>query len=247
MTFWIIIIGIAVVVAVLLGRAMMLPAAGTLADAAEYDLQVYRDQLAEVERDVTRGVIPAEDAERVRTEISRRILSADAARGTAATSGTAPSRGLLVVMALALVGGSLALYQWIGAPGYGDLALQDRIEFAEELRENRPTQQVAVDSLPPSPQMGEVSEEFETLMARLRETVAGRPEDVQGHALLAQNEARLGNFTAAAKAQETVLRLKAEDVLATDVADFGELLVMAAGGYVSPEAEVALSSAALES
>jgi len=46
---------------------------------------VFRDQLAEVERDAARGLMAPEDAARARTEISRKILDAD--RRLAATSG----------------------------------------------------------------------------------------------------------------------------------------------------------------
>jgi cytochrome c-type biogenesis protein CcmH len=49
-------------------------------DRAEYDLVIYRDQLAEVDRDLARGVLSDEQAEAARTEIKRRILAADAER-----------------------------------------------------------------------------------------------------------------------------------------------------------------------
>src|SRR5205085_8325838 len=47
------------------------------ADASReaYNLAVYRDQLAEVERDFGRGLLGAEQAEAARTEIGRRILA----------------------------------------------------------------------------------------------------------------------------------------------------------------------------
>ena len=243
MTFWIIIIAIAAVVALMLGRVLLQVRDETVPDASDYDLKVYRDQLAEVDRDVTRGVIGEDDAERVRTEISRRILAADASRSVPAQKPNATPRLLIGLMALALIGGSVALYTWVGQPGYGDLALEDRIAFAEQMRENRPSQKTAVDSLPPFVPQEELSEEFTTLMERLRETVSGRPDDLQGHQLLAQNEARVGNFTAAATAQEAVLRIKGSGITAEDISDYGELLVMAAGGYVSPEAENAFRAA----
>lgn len=232
----------ALLVALMLGRSLLRAQGGDIPDASEYDLKVYRDQLAEVERDVARGVIPHEDAERARTEISRRILAADASRSSAAPQ-NAPNRVLIGALAILLGAGSVALYLWIGQPGYGDLALKDRIAFAEQMRENRPSQQAAVDSLPPFVPQENLSDDFVTLMERLRETVAGRPDDLQGYMLLAQNEARMGNFAAAAAAQENLLRIKAESVTAEDIADYGELLVMAAGGYVSPEAETAFRAA----
>jgi len=242
MTFWIISAAMALLVALMLGRSLLRTQGGDIPDASEYDLKVYRDQLAEVERDVARGVIPHEDAERARTEISRRILAADGSRSSAAPQ-NAPNRVLIGALAILLGAGSVALYLWIGQPGYGDLALKDRIAFAEQMRENRPSQQAAVDSLPPFVPQENLSDEFVTLMERLRETVAGRPDDLQGYMLLAQNEARMVNFAAAAAAQENLLRIKAESVTAEDIADYGELLVMAAGGYVSPEAETAFRAA----
>ncbi|MFN7051832.1 MAG: c-type cytochrome biogenesis protein CcmI, partial [Gemmobacter sp.] len=59
---------------------------------AVQDLQVYRDQLAEIERDMARGVIAAEEAARLRTEVSRRILEADRAMQVV-TSGEARGPG----------------------------------------------------------------------------------------------------------------------------------------------------------
>ena len=42
------------------------------------EVAVYKDQLAEVERDLAAGLIPAPDAEAARVEISRRLLAAAA-------------------------------------------------------------------------------------------------------------------------------------------------------------------------
>lgn len=243
MTFWIIAAAMAALVSTLMARALMRGGSAGGQDIGAYDVQIYRDQLAEVERDVARGVVGAEDAERARTEISRRILAAD--KAISETSAQTEGAGGVAVgaVALAIIGGGLAIYAWLGQPGYGDLALEDRIARAEELRENRPNQQAAVDSLPPFTLTEDVSEEFLNLMTQLRATVADRPGDLQGHTLLAQNEARIGNFTAAVTAQEQVVRIKGQDASAEDISDYGELLVIAAGGYVSPEAETAFRAA----
>lgn len=243
MTFWVIVTALSVLVALVMGRTLIRPRHADVPDPAEYDLKVYRDQLAEVERDVARGIIAEEDAARARTEISRRILQADAQRQGVAETASAPRPWAFGLVAVALIGGSLALYMQIGQPGYGDLALKDRIAFAEELRANRPDQQTAMANMPASPALAEVTPEFASLMERLRATVAERPHDLQGHALLAQNEARIGNFAGAITAQEGVLRIKGDDATASDIADYGELLVMAAGIYVSPEAEAAFRTA----
>ena len=114
MSFWIIAAAGAALVTVLLARALTRGASAPAETGAAHDVQVYRDQLAEVERDVARGVLPEADAIRVRTEISRRILAADAAgQNTPAASGT-PSPIVIVVIALVLLGGSLGLYWQLG-------------------------------------------------------------------------------------------------------------------------------------
>src|SRR3569832_692644 len=60
---------------------------------ASYDMEVYRDQLAELERDLARGVIDDRQAQAARTEIGRRMLAvAEEGKREAAGSGGAPSR-----------------------------------------------------------------------------------------------------------------------------------------------------------
>ncbi|UWR10116.1 c-type cytochrome biogenesis protein CcmI [Sulfitobacter mediterraneus] len=243
MTFWIITLAMTAVVSLLLIRALIRNDGGDVANAAAFDMQVYRDQLAEVERDVARGVVPAEDAGRIKTEISRRILAADTALQSGGAAGAGPKPVVVGLVALLVVGGSLALYFQIGQPGYGDLALADRIAFAEEMRKTRPGQQEALERMPPLPPSEDLSPRYLELMEKLRETVAQRPDDLQGQQLLAQNEASIGNFVGAAEAQRRVLQIKGADASASEITDYAELMVMSAGGYVSPEAENALSTA----
>lgn len=246
MTFWIISAGLSIAVALLFVLALRAPGRGATEPAAAYDLKVYRDQLREVEKDLARGVVEEADADRVRAEISRRILSADAALHEDVIEADAKKGAPVVVsilLAVTLVGGSMWLYATLGAPGYGDLALEDRIAMAEEARENRPSQQQAEDSLPPYVAPPDISPDYTALVERLRETVKTRPDDLQGHVLLAQNEANLGNYAAAARAQGKVVELLGANATAQDYINHADMLVVAAGGYVSPEAEAVLSRA----
>ncbi len=212
---------------------------------AAYDLDVYRDQLKEVDRDLARGVVSEADAERARTEVSRRILAADAALHQDTT--TAQGRGGLVTVGLTsllIVGGAYFIYLELGAPGYGDLALADRIERAETLRAQRPSQEIAEAGLPASMQTGApASPDYVALVEQLRETVATRPDDIRGHELLVQSEAQLGNFSAAHAAKARVIELKGASATAADFSDYADLLILAAGGYVSPAAEAVLERA----
>lgn len=244
--FWILAGGLALAVAILLALGLRAPRSGAAAPAAAYDLRVYRDQLREVEKDLARGVVSAEDAARIRAEVSRRILAADAAlqkdRVEADASKGAP--GLVAgVIALLLMAGSVAMYLQLGAPGYGDLSLADRIAFAEDALAQRPGQAEAEASQPEPRTPEGASPDYIALVEQLRDTVARRPDDLQGHILLAQNEANLGNFRAAARAQAEVLRLKGTGAEMADFVDYADMLILAAGGYVSPEAERALRTA----
>jgi cytochrome c-type biogenesis protein CcmH len=243
--FWIITAALALVVAGLLIAAMIRGHVGAEPPAA-YDLRVYRDQLSEVDRDVARGVISAEDAVRVRVEISRRILAADAEVQAAGDGTTQPAAMSWLIGGLAMVllmGGSLALYARLGAPGYGDLALVDRLAEARVAYENRPTQAEAEQQVPPRPPLTPPSPDFMRLMSELRAAVASRPDDLQGYMLLARNEASLGDFNAAHHAQAQVVRIKGSQAAAQDHVLLADMMIMAAGGYISPEAEVALNGA----
>lgn len=247
MSFWIITLLLALSVSLLLALALLRGSRmRSASDSEGYDVQVYRDQLAEVERDLARGVIGPEDAERVRTEVSRRILAADAEkRGARTASEAAPtlSWAMAAVLVAVVVAGSFFLYRDLGAPGYGDLSLERRVAMAEELRASRPDQATAEASVPDQPAPANLTEEYKNLVAELRETVASRPDDLTGQSLLARHEAASGNFEAAYAAQKRVIALKGEDAGSEDFTYLADMLILAAGGYVSPEAEDALEKA----
>lgn len=242
MAFWISATLLASGIAALLLRALARRGTATRS-AAEADIGVYREQLADVARDAERGTIGAAEAERSRTEISRRILEADRAMSAAEGTGAGAGPVLLPsVMVVAALGAAVLLYERIGAPGYPDLPVSEQIARAEEFRANRPSQaQAAAAAKLPAPPVP--APDFAALMERLREAVAERPGDLTGQQLLARNEAALGNFGAAAAAQVRVIDLRAGDASAGDYARLADLYVLATGGYVSPEAELAAGEA----
>ena len=81
MILWVICAAIALAVSGLL-LLPLLRRSGDDLTAADYDIQVYRSQLAEVEKNATAGEISEAEAKAARTEISRRILAADRRRKT---------------------------------------------------------------------------------------------------------------------------------------------------------------------
>ncbi len=237
-------LGLAMLVAGVLIRAMVRSGAGAAVPAASYDLKVWRGQLAEVERDLARGVLAPADAERARTEVSRRILEADRQVRAAAEAGSGRARGGMMAGAAAvavILSGAFGLYAWLGAPGYPDLPLKSRLIRAEQVYKTRLSQAEAEARMPKPADRPAPDPQEAALMEKLRQAVAARPDDLEGHVLLSRNEAALGNFAAAAKAQETVLALKGRAATATDHLALADARIMAAGGYVSPEAEEALT------
>lgn len=238
MAFWIAAGLLSAVVALLVLLAARRPDMGQEPTAA-YDLRIYRDQLAELDRDVSRGTLTEQEAARARTEVSRRILDADRTLhdgGQAARSGgTALIGGGLVV----IVAGALWLYWQIGAPGYPDLPLQGRIAMIEDARNHRPGQDLAEEQIPPSPAPPAAPERV-ALVEQLRVVMAERPDDPQGLSLLAANEAMLGNYRAAHIAQTRLIELLGPEATGRHYIDLAEMMIFAAGGYVSPEAEAAL-------
>ena len=249
MAFWLILVLITIVVLLILAATMLTGGAIELAPPGASDMQIYRDQLSELERDLARGTLAPDEAERTRVEISRRILAADKAQETATAAGRAPSGATYAaigVVAAVLLGGGYAAYSalgvnQLGGVNYGDLPLSDRIEAAEELRESRPSQAEVEATLPawPGPPEGTPSDYLE-LIEKVRVAVASRPGDIPGNELLAQHEAQLGNYIAAHHAKATAIEAMQGQAKAGDYAQYIDLLALAAGGYVSPEAEAAL-------
>ena len=220
------------------------------------DVPVYRDQLREVEKDVARGIIGRAEADRLRVEISRRLLEADRKSASAAAPTGTPRPALWVGVALvpALIAGSFALYHQLGAPGYSDMPLSARLDAAREAHANRPSQSEAEaqrgDSAPsetlaevPAPEEDPTQAEGEALIAQLRDLLAQRPDDLQGHRLLASGEASLGNMSAAHQAQSRVVEILGDEARAEDYVTLADMKILAAGGYVSPEAERAIERA----
>ncbi len=235
--FWIVGALLIAAIAAIFSRALR--SHGTAETSENYDIAVYRDQLAEVDRDVARGVLSNDDAATVRTEVSRRLLAADkVATHTAVQGPTAiwPIAAMVVTLAIGSVGG----YHLLGATGYGDVPLSKRLADAQEYRDNRPSQS-AMETTRVDPGFpADTPQDVIDLVDKLRIAVADRPDDLRGAELLARQEANFGNFIAASAAQTRVVALKAEAVEPVDLAQQAFYMINAAGGQISAEAEAVL-------
>lgn len=177
-----------------------------------FDLAVYRDQLAEVERDRQRGLIGEAEAEAARLEIERRILRLTRPQGGEPAEASAGGRAVAIVAALVVPLASGALYLSLGRPGMQDQPLVAR-----------------------GPAQPAVSPEIAGMVARLEARLADQPDDAEGWLMLGRSKGVLGEPFAAAEAYRHALRLKPDDARA--IGGLAESLVVLAGGIVTPEAK----------
>ncbi len=238
--FWIMVAAMTAVVALAIALPFLRRARGA-EPAAAYDLRVYRDQLREVDRDLSRGVLSADDAERLHTEIGRKVLDADRALSRQTTAPRGPGGTVALVLLGGLLAGSAALYALdLGQPGAPDEPLAARKADAGARYAARPTQAQAEKDAPPVT-VPPADAEYTRLIEQLRQTVAQRPDDPRGFALLAQHEARLGNLVAAKDAQARLIAVLGDKADATEHARLAALMIEAAGGLVTAEAEAEIS------
>ncbi|MFN3577696.1 MAG: c-type cytochrome biogenesis protein CcmI, partial [Tabrizicola sp.] len=238
--FWTVAAGLAALVAaVLLAALRKGPASDTGPDAG---LSVYRDQFAEIERDLARGTIGPDEAARLRAEVGKRLLDADralaAAGATADRQAKAQGRARVaapavaaVLIAAVLLPGALVTYWWLGAPGYPDMALKPRLAALDERIANRPSQAAELAAIGRSrdaardqalaAELSGISDP-ETLRERFRQAFGS--EDLH----------------TAVRVQERLLAVLGDGAGSNDHANLALALVAEAGGYVSPEAEAAL-------
>lgn len=239
--FWIICAALTAMVALAVGAPLLRRGSGDL-PAAAYDLRVYRDQLREVDRDLERKLVDPAEAERLRSEIGRKVLAADRALQSR-DSGAGRGFGLAAAAILALlIGGAFLLYARIGAPDRPDQPVAQRIAQAQARYDKRPSQAQA-EQTAPRPDRPAPDPEYLSLIEELRQAVARNPQDQQGQTLLALHEERLGNLVAAKQAQAQLVALKGTAASAEDHARLAALMVEAAGGLITREAETEMAQA----
>ncbi len=201
--------------------------------AGDNDLAVYRDQLAEIDRDLSQGTIAAADAEAARIEVSRRLLAAaDRAERTAqASPGGEPPLGsgwwrrASATALLALPVGAVAVYLVLGSPGLPGQPLAERLARARaaEAAARADTSDLA------------------GMVARVEAYLAKHPDDGRGWEVLAPIYLRFERYDDAVKARRNAARLLGET--GERVAAVGEAMTAAAGGIVTPAARAEFARA----
>jgi len=207
-------------------------------DGNAADISVYRDQLRELDVDVARGIVAPQEAEAARVEISRRLLAADAQNLTGAKAAPIGASTWMIAALCALMATGFLSYKFIGAPGTPDLPLAERLN-APRIDQIEAEKKFAETGPPPRI----LSETEGELLTKLREILTDRPNDLRGHRLLVQTLDSLSDFAPAWRAQAEVVRILGAEATGEDLAEQAELMIFAAGGYVSPEAQNILAIA----
>jgi cytochrome c-type biogenesis protein CcmH len=159
-------------VTVLALQTMKAPAADAMASRSEGALTIYKDQLAELERDVASGSLTAAEAEAQRVEVGRRLLTMAHDKSEAhQVARHFPKYAVLIIPILAA-----ALYHQLGRADLADVPRAARLAAAE------------------------TSNDWEALIARVEQQLEKNPDDLQGWQLLVPNYLSMGRYGDAARA-----------------------------------------------
>ena len=217
MLFWVLIalLTAAAILAVLLPLSRS-PSAD---NSAEHNARVYRDQLAELERDKAEGRIGESEAEAARAEIARRLIAADAEANAAPqqSASVTARRAIALVALIGVPALSLSLYLALGSPNLPGLPLAARL--------TAPT----------------AAGDIETLIAKVEAHLAQSPEDGHGWDVIAPVYLRLGRADDAANAYRNAIRILGSN--AARQSGLGEAILTAEGGVVTEEARGAFEAA----
>lgn len=202
----------AAVLALLLWPLLKPPQAG--AGRARHDIEVYRDQLSEVETERARGNLGPAEAEAAKREIERRLLRAGDERETRLMPRSAAVTALVVAVAVPI--GAVALYLKLGQPSIPAQPLASRTLPKADVAATR--------------EAGNIAEMATKLAERLKEN----PSDLQGWMLLGRSYMQIERFDDAAMAYGRAAEIAPDDVNARMGA--AESQVYAAQGMVTPKA-----------
>lgn len=185
------------------------------ASRLEIETNLYQAEVADIDRDVKRGLMTEPDAEAAKAEAARRLLAATAVEPAQAGPRGVKYASLAVILIVPVL--TVGLYLRLGAPDYADMPLQARLQ----------AQPANMD--------------MAAALARIEGHLVQEPDDARGWEIMAQVYTRLERPGDAAKAYRNLIRLQgaSPDLLMA----LGQSLVFADQGRVNEEALAAFEKA----
>ena len=189
-------------------------------DSEEANIDIYRDQISELEADLRNGIISAEQYQQDRDEIERRLLEDVPATNDGTVNQNsektsvqpAARRGTVYAVALGLPAIAVAMYLVIGnqaAISASSSSTSSQAPFAR------------------SSQADTTQQSMEANVAALARRLEQNPGDVQGWTMLGRSYTNLQKYSEASNAYAKATALKADD--ADLWADYAFALAMANG------------------
>ena len=183
-------------------------------DRRQANLEIFRDQLQELERTRDEGLLTVEDFDQAKRELQRRLLEeTDAAPAPAVAKARMSGRSALV-LGLTLVLAAVFGYWQLGNPQ----ALE-----------------------PPQVRAHAQAQELDAMLNRLVERLKANPDDAKGWIMLARSYKSLGRFAEAADAYARGMSAIEGDAYL--LADYAETLLQANGGNFNEKTDALVAKA----
>lgn len=189
---------------------------GKSSTRTEGELAVYRDQLAEIEDDIERGLVSKDQATDDEIEISRRLLAVSDPDQSKTETGLTPNARTAAIGTLAAIAvlAPLSVYSQMGEP---NLKAQPFVKVASASSEHSSS---------------DMTSAIDRLVARLDKN----PDDFEGWVLLARSYEFSKDPGNAAEAYGRAFELRSDDI--NIAGTYAEAMTGAQGGTVPPKARL---------
>ena len=192
----------------------------TIPRRAEYDMQIYQDQLQELKHDAGNGLITSEEERSAQMEVARRILKADGDLNLPQNSPiTVINPRLVLFVGLLIPIVTLGIYFLIGSPNLVS-------PFPSQIDSN-----LAQKNTKPK---------MNLLILELKKRLESRPNDTEGWLLYARSLSSLGELSKATNAYRKVLALDPKNIQFW--AELFELQFSKSGGVITKGAKHTLKN-----
>jgi cytochrome c-type biogenesis protein CcmH len=217
-TFWLVCAGmVAIALAFILPTLLARTDASQASDERgrkEATLDVYRDQIAELEADLRNGMIASEQYQVERDELERRLLEDVSTSITAPPPKADVGRSIPYAIAVAIPLLATGLYLQVGSPATASAP------------PNTASSSLAQNAMP-APDAAAQQKRMEANVAALAKRLEQSPNDVQGWSMLGRSYTSMERYNEAVSAFAKATALSAND--AELLADYAFSLAMANG------------------